>query len=97
MLDRTLIEKSRPAIDRGAPVKFEMAINNTNRSAGAMLSGTVAKQYGAKRSWLPALPVKRKTFVIDADRTILEVFSSEMKFDEHADRALAVLRGRSTA
>ncbi len=46
VLDRTLIEKARPAIDRGAPVKFEIAINNTNRSAGAMLSGTVAKQYG---------------------------------------------------
>ena len=58
---------------------------------------TVAKQYGAKRSWLPALPVKRKTFVIDVDRTVLEVFSSEMKFDEHADRALAVLRQRSPA
>jgi glutamate synthase (NADPH) large chain len=46
VLDRTLIEKSQPAIDRGAPVKFEMEINNTNRSAGAMLSGTVAKIYG---------------------------------------------------
>ena len=46
VLDRTLIEKSRPAIDRGAPVKFDMTINNTNRSAGAMLSGTIAKLYG---------------------------------------------------
>ena len=34
------------AIDRGAPVKIEMEINNTDRSAGAMLSGTVAKIYG---------------------------------------------------
>jgi glutamate synthase (NADPH/NADH) large chain len=46
VLDRTLIEKARPAIDRGAPVKIEMEINNTDRSAGAMLSGTVAKIYG---------------------------------------------------
>jgi glutamate synthase (NADPH/NADH) large chain len=46
VLDRTLIEKARAAIDRGAPVKFEIEINNTNRSAGAMLSGTVAKIYG---------------------------------------------------
>jgi glutamate synthase (NADPH/NADH) large chain len=46
VLDRTLIEKAQAAIDRGAPVKFEMEINNTNRSAGAMLSGTVAKIYG---------------------------------------------------
>ena len=33
---------------------------------------SVAKQFGAKRAWLPALPVKRKTFVIDTDRTVLE-------------------------
>src|SRR5258707_383514 len=46
VLDRTLIERARPAIDRGAPVKFEIEINNTNRSAGAMLPGTVAKIYG---------------------------------------------------
>src|SRR5664280_1548563 len=46
VLDRTLIEKAGPAIDRGAPVRIEMEINNTDRSAGAMLSGTVAKIYG---------------------------------------------------
>jgi peroxiredoxin Q/BCP len=54
--------------------------------------GAVAKQFGAKRSWLPALPVKRKTFVIDTDRTVLEVIGSEMKFDLHADDALKTLR-----
>jgi glutamate synthase (NADPH) large chain len=46
VLDRRLIEKSQAAIDRGAPVKFEMEINNTDRSAGAMLGGTIAKIYG---------------------------------------------------
>jgi len=46
VLDRKLIENSRPALDRGAPVKFEVEINNTDRSAGAMLSGAVAKIYG---------------------------------------------------
>jgi glutamate synthase (NADPH/NADH) large chain len=46
VLDRRLIEKSQAALDRGAPVKFEMEINNTDRSAGAMLSGNVAKIYG---------------------------------------------------
>jgi thioredoxin-dependent peroxiredoxin len=56
--------------------------------------GAVAKQFGAKRSWLPALPVKRKTFVIDTDRTVLEVIGSEMKFDLHADDALKTLRER---
>jgi glutamate synthase (NADPH/NADH) large chain len=46
VLDRTLIEKAKAALDRGAPVKIETEINNTDRSAGAMLSGTVAKIYG---------------------------------------------------
>jgi peroxiredoxin Q/BCP len=59
--------------------------------------GVVAKQFGAKRSWLPALPIKRKTFVIDTDRTVLGVIGSEMKFDQHADDALALLRSRQGA
>jgi glutamate synthase (NADPH/NADH) large chain len=46
VLDRKLIEKSQAALDRGAPAKFEVPINNTDRSAGAMLSGAVAKIYG---------------------------------------------------
>ncbi len=46
VLDRKLIEKAQAALDRGAPVKIDMEINNTDRSAGAMLSGTVAKIYG---------------------------------------------------
>jgi glutamate synthase (NADPH) large chain len=46
VLDRDLIKQAQPALDRGAPVKFETKINSTNRSAGAMLSGAVAKIYG---------------------------------------------------
>jgi glutamate synthase (NADPH/NADH) large chain len=46
VLDRRLIEQAQAAIDRGAPVKIESEINNTDRSAGAMISGTVAKIYG---------------------------------------------------
>src|SRR5262249_28546457 len=46
VLDRRLIEKARSALDRGAPVRIEMEINNTDRSTGAMLSGAVAKIYG---------------------------------------------------
>jgi glutamate synthase (NADPH/NADH) large chain len=46
VLDRALIAQAQPALDRGAPVKIETGINNTNRSAGAMLSGAVAKIYG---------------------------------------------------
>jgi glutamate synthase (NADPH/NADH) large chain len=46
VLDRRLIAQSQASLDRGAPVKLDMEINNTNRSAGAMLSGTIAKIYG---------------------------------------------------
>ncbi|MBC7582312.1 MAG: glutamate synthase subunit alpha, partial [Tardiphaga sp.] len=46
VLDRELIAQAQPALDRGAPVKIDIEINNTNRSAGAMLSGRVAKIYG---------------------------------------------------
>ncbi|MGN6115916.1 MAG: glutamate synthase-related protein, partial [Nitrobacter sp.] len=46
VLDRSLIAQAKPALDRGAPVKIEAEINNTDRSAGAMLSGAVAKIYG---------------------------------------------------
>ncbi|WP_292611334.1 glutamate synthase-related protein, partial [Nitrobacter sp. 62-13] len=46
VLDRKLIVEAKPALDRGAPVTIETAINNTDRSAGAMLSGAVAKIYG---------------------------------------------------
>jgi glutamate synthase (NADPH/NADH) large chain len=46
ILDRRLIAQARAAIDRGAPVRITTAIKNTDRTAGAMLSGEVAKRYG---------------------------------------------------
>jgi glutamate synthase (NADPH/NADH) large chain len=46
VLDRRLVERAQAALDRGAPVKIDAEINNTDRSAGAMLSGAVAKIYG---------------------------------------------------
>src|SRR5256885_14866048 len=46
VLDRRLIDKAQAALDRGAPVRIEEEINNTDRSAGAMLSGQVARIYG---------------------------------------------------
>ncbi|WP_440589604.1 glutamate synthase large subunit [Pelagibacterium mangrovi] len=48
VLDRTLIEKAREAIDTRTPTQFEMPIRSLNRSAGAMLSGEVAKIHGHK-------------------------------------------------
>ena len=57
--------------------------------------GNVATAFGVKRGLLGKLmPVKRTTFVIDTDRTVLEVISSEFSMDTHADRALEVLRAR---
>src|SRR5690349_21405380 len=42
-------------------------------------SGAVATQFGVKRGLLGKLmPVKRTTFVIDTDHTVLEVISSEV-------------------
>ncbi|MFD9704888.1 peroxiredoxin [Lentzea sp. NPDC059081] len=58
------------------------------------VDGAVAKQFGAWRRFSP-LHAKRRTFVIDTDRRILEVVRSELKFTVHADKALAVLRERS--
>lgn len=60
--------------------------------------GRVADLFGVKRGLLGKfLPVKRTTFVIDTDRTVLEVISSEINMDTHADKALDVLRARKTA
>ena len=53
--------------------------------------GTVAKLFGVKRSF-GISPVKRATFVIDRDRTILAVIKSEIRMNVHADKALEVLR-----
>lgn len=39
------------------------------------------------------LPVRRVTFVIDTDRTILKVISNEVRASVHADEALRFLRG----
>ena len=58
--------------------------------------GAIANQFGVKRGLLGKLmPVKRTTFVIDTDRTVLDVISSEMSMDSHADKALETLRARS--
>ena len=60
--------------------------------------GTVANQFGVKRGLLGKLmPVKRTTFVIDTDRTVLDVIASEFSMDTHADKALETLRQRQAA
>ena len=54
--------------------------------------GAVAAAFGVRRFGF--LPNRRRTFVIDADRTVLLVISSETKMGTHADEALAFLRSR---
>ncbi len=46
VLDRTLIAEAMPALETGKPVSIATGIHNTDRSAGAMLSGEVARRYG---------------------------------------------------
>jgi peroxiredoxin Q/BCP len=56
----------------------------------------VAAQLGVKRS-IGLLKVKRATFVIDTDRTILDVINSEVSMASHADKALALLKSRTAS
>jgi glutamate synthase (NADPH/NADH) large chain len=46
ILDRKLIAEAKGALETKKPVKITTRIANTDRSAGAMLSGEVAKRYG---------------------------------------------------
>ncbi|MCC7166612.1 MAG: glutamate synthase large subunit [Rhodospirillales bacterium] len=46
VLDRTLIEQARPALEKKIPVSIAVAVHNANRTVGAMLSGELAKRYG---------------------------------------------------
>jgi peroxiredoxin Q/BCP len=59
----------------------------------ADVDGEVAEQFGVKRRFGP-IPVKRHTFVIGTDRTIIEVIKSEFSMNAHADKALEALRTR---
>ena len=59
------------------------------------VDGDVARQFGARRKLGPLL-TRRRTYVIDTDRRVLEVIKSEFRMAAHADRALAALRARTT-
>ncbi len=48
VLDRRMIEKAMPALEAKQPVVFDVDIKNVDRSAGAMLSGELARRYGHK-------------------------------------------------
>ncbi len=46
-LDHKLISAARAAIESGKPVQSELAIANTNRTVGGLLSNAVTRRYGA--------------------------------------------------
>jgi glutamate synthase (NADPH) large chain len=46
ILDRKLIAEAKPALESGKAVEIRTEIFNRDRTAGAMLSGEVAKRYG---------------------------------------------------
>lgn len=56
-------------------------------------SGDVARAFDVKRKYIT--PVKRATFVIGTDGTIIAEIKSELKMAVHADKALETLRART--
>ncbi|MBV1694468.1 MAG: glutamate synthase large subunit, partial [Hyphomicrobiales bacterium] len=46
VLDVSLIEQAKPALDSGRRVEIKTKISNRDRATGAMLSGRVARKYG---------------------------------------------------
>src|ERR1700760_4972527 len=77
------------------PVQKQSKFSDTQNFDYPLLSdsdGTVAKQFGVKRGLLgKVMPVKRTTFVIDTARKVLNVISSEINMQTHADKALETL------
>ena len=85
---------ARPVGISGDTVDKQKEFAGKNTLGMPLLSdvdGTVRERFGVKRGFSLA-PTKRATFVIGEDRTILEVVSSELRMNTHADRALAALR-----
>ncbi len=48
VLDHSLMEQAKNAIEDCQPVEFHMPIRNVDRTVGAMLSGAVARRHGSK-------------------------------------------------
>ncbi len=48
VLDQELILKAAGSIENGEPLTLHLPIKNTDRATGAMLSGKIAKKYGAE-------------------------------------------------
>jgi len=78
-------------------VTKQQAFSTANGGFGFPLlsdpDGTVAKLFGTRRPIGP-LRTRRRTFVIDTDRTVLAAIKSEFRMEIHADQALEALRAR---
>jgi peroxiredoxin Q/BCP len=59
--------------------------------------GTVATQFGVRRKFTKLSPTKRATFVIGSDLRVIDVITSEVRMNVHADRALEALKAASPA
>ncbi len=76
------------------PVEAQQTFVQGSRLDYPLLSdadGRVAEQFGVRRKWLKAAPVKRATFVIGTDRTVVAAFKNERSMTTHADQALEAL------
>jgi peroxiredoxin Q/BCP len=62
----------------------------------ADVDGHVARQFGVKRPF-DLLKVKRSSFVIDRERRVVDIISSEINMNAHAQRALDALREHYSA
>jgi glutamate synthase (NADPH) large chain len=60
VLDRKFIAETREAVEHGKHVRLEMTIRNSDRSAGAMLSGEIARRYGYNGLRDEAIHIKLK-------------------------------------
>ena len=57
--------------------------------------GAVATRFGVRRRFTRLSPTKRATFVIGPDLRVIEVITSEVRMNIHADRALEALKAAS--
>ena len=83
----------------GDPVEKQKKFSDKHSFDFPLLSdpdAKVANIFGAHRNFSLA-PTKRMTFVIDTDRTVIEVIKSEVRMGVHGDRALQVLKDRKSA
>jgi peroxiredoxin Q/BCP len=80
----------------GDSVEDQAEFDRRNNLGLTLLSDSdkqISKLFGVKRPG--PLGLRRTTFVIDTDRTVAKVISSELNMDVHADEALEFLASSS--